>query len=162
VTAQENIEENVQRPSQREHDPEVLFQEISELSLRLMADSVPRGTMKDLRRIVESGDGVYPWDAILERALEDPVDQHELVSRGLRAQRDWVWRGGRTNPKKGMRRKAKTFLAGLVAKLVFLVLYTLALVCLLVLVEQIWPSMDISRILHFLQDKLPGLFPRPH
>lgn len=155
-------EENIQRSPRREHDPEILFQEISELSLRLMADSVPKRTMKELRRIVKGSDGVYPWDAVLERALEDPVDQHELVSRGLRAQRDWVWRGGRMNPSKGVKARTKTFLAGLVAKLVFLVLYTLALVCLLVLVEQIWPHLDISRILHFLQDKLPGLFPRPH
>lgn len=156
MTAQEDI----QRPD-RDHDPEVLFQEISELSLRLMAGSVPKRTMKDLQRIVDKSNDAYPWDAVLERALEDPVDQNELVSRGLRAQRDWVWRGGRTNPGKGVRMRAKTFAAGLAAKLVFLVLYTLALVCLLVLVEQMWPHMDISRILHFLQDKLPGLFPPP-
>lgn len=156
MTAQEDI----QQPD-RERDPEVLFQEISELSLRLMAGSVSRRTMKDLQRIVEKSGQAYPWDAVLDRALEDPVDQHDLVSRGLRAQRDWVFRGGRTNPGKGVRVKAKTFLAALVVKLLFFVLYTLALVCLLVLVEQIWPDMDISRILHFLQDKLPGLFPRP-
>ena len=96
--------------------------------------------------------------AVLDRALRDPVDQNELVSRGLRAQRDWVWRGGRTNPGKGAKMQAKTFFASLAAKLLFFALYTLALVCFLVLVEQMWPHMDISRILHFLQDriKVPG------
>jgi len=156
LTAQEDI----QHPD-RDHNPEVLFQDISELSLRLMAGTVPRRTMKELQRMVDKSDQVYPWDAILERALTDPVDQNELVNRGLRAQRDWVGRGGRTNPGKGARVQAKTFLATLSAKLVFIVFYTLALVCLLVLVEQIWPHLDISRILHFLQDKLPGLFPPP-
>jgi hypothetical protein len=73
-----------------------------------------------------------------------------------------VGRGGRANPGKGVRVQAKTLLATLAAKLVFIVLYTLVLVCLLVLMEQIWPHLDISRILHFLQDKLPALFPRPH
>ncbi len=85
-----------------------------------------------------------------------------MVNRGLRAQRDWVGRGGRDNPGKGVRLQAKTLLATLSAKLVFIVLYTLVLVCFLVLMEQIWPHLDISRILHFLQDKLPALFPRPH
>lgn len=161
MTAQEDIQQP-DREQDREHDPEVLFQEISELSLRLMAGSVPRRTMKDLQRIVQGSGEAYPWDAVLARALKDPVDQHDLVNRGLRAQRDWVWRGGRTNPGKGARVRAKTFLASLVAKLLFFVLYTLALVCLLVLVEQIWPHLDISRILHFLQEHLPRLFPPPH
>lgn len=162
MTAQEDVQHPDPAPPDQEHDAEVLFQEISELSLRLMAGSVPRRTMKELQRIVNGSDGVYPWDAVLDRALKDPVDQHELVSRGLRAQRDWVWRGGRTDPGKRVRVQAKTFLAGLVVKLLFFVLYTLALVCLLILVEQIWPHLDISRILHFLQERLPGLFPPPN
>ncbi|MHC4514477.1 MAG: hypothetical protein ACYS5W_12335 [Planctomycetota bacterium] len=159
LTAQEDIQHE-----NRDHDPEVLFQEISELSLRLMAGAVSRRTMKDLQRMVERSRDTYPWDAVLDRALADPVDQHELVNRGLRAQRDWVGRGGRTNSAKSgksVKLQAKTFMAALVAKILFGVVYTLVLVFLLVLLEQIWPHLDISRILGFLQEKLPALFPPP-
>ncbi len=153
--------EDIPQQPDRDHDPEVLFREISELSLRLMAGAVSRRTMKDLQRLVDRSSHAYPWDAVLDRALEDPVDHNQLVDRGLRAQRDWVERGGRTNPGRGVRLQAKTFMAALVAKLLFGVIYTLALVCLLVLLEQLWPQLDISRILHFLQESLPGVFPLP-
>ena len=145
----------------RDHDPNALFHEISELSLRLMGGAVSRRTMKELQRIVDKSGSAYPWEAVLDRALEDAVDHNELVDRGLRAQRDWVLRGGRKNPGKRVGTHAKMFMAKLVAKGLFLVLYTLALVGLLVLIEQMWPHLDISNILYFLQEKLPGLFPPP-
>ena len=132
---------------------------IGEAALRLMAGQVSRTTMNACQELVRGQPQNYPWEQVTDRLLADPVAPADLVQPGLRAQRDWVVRGGRETPGHGLRLRAKTGLAKLLVRALFFMLYLLVVLSLLLLLKQKWPAVDIYSGLRWLQHTLPGLFP---
>lgn len=137
-----------------------VFSRICESTTRLTAGVVSRPTMKDLQKTVQAASAEYPWEAVVDRILREPMDPSQLTKQALRAQRDWVVRGGRQTPGKGVTFKAKSFVARLFARLIFLAILLPVVVVLLVLIKQKWPELDIYRILLWMQDMWPSMFPR--
>ena len=137
-----------------------IFSSICESTTRLIAGAVSRSTMKELQKTVNAATTVYPWEVVVDRILREQVDQTELTERALRAQRDWVVRGGRQTPGKGLTYKTKSLVARLLARVVFLAILIPVVVTLLVLVKQKWPEFDIYRILLWLQNTWPSMFPK--
>lgn len=125
-----------------------VFVRVSECSLRLMAGMVPARTLEEIRGDMAAKRDGYPWEEVVDRILRDPVDRRRLLERGLRAQRDWIARGGadRGRRMRRVRTAGKRFLAYLLSRAIFFVLYTVAVVVLLVLVQSKWPELNIYRI----------------
>ena len=125
------------------------------VSLRLMAGMVPRKTLQAVQRMAVESTGEYPLQSIHDAVLAEPVDPNELLRRGILAERDWVARGGRETPGPGLKRRAKGFLAKVLAQLiVFSITLALAVVVLL-LVKYRWPELDVYRLLEMIRPFLP-------
>jgi hypothetical protein len=135
-----------------------VFSQICESNARLMAGQVHKSTLKELQKMVHGSPSEYPWEPVVARILRDPVDVAKFTTQALRSQRDWVVRGGRETPGKGLRRRAKGFVARLVARLIFLAVLIPAVVFLLVLVKHKWADADIYRILVWLGEIWPSAF----
>lgn len=116
---------------------------VAQASLRLMAGTVPKPALERLRKSAMDAGAEYPWEATTRAILAEPVDPQRLVQQGLVAQRDWILRGGRENPKPGIGRKAKGLLARLCAQIVFGALFAVVLVTGLVAAKYKWPAVDI-------------------
>ena len=114
--------------------------------------------MQDLRTEVAMRTDAYPWREITASILDEPVPTDRLLQQGLRAQRDWVIRGGRERPRPSVRQSGKRTLAFLLSRLIFGAIYTVVLVMLLVLLKANWPSFDIYVILDALRSIAPGMF----
>lgn len=140
--------------------PDETMTAVAAVSLRLLAGTVSRKTMEQLQRTVQATPSEYPWQVVTQAVLAEPVDEQKLVQQGLRAQRDWVVRGGRLEPGRSLDVKAKTFVAKLLTQLIVFVVYALLIVALLLLAKQKWPGFDIYRGLAWLQETFPGAFPR--
>jgi hypothetical protein len=123
--------------------PEDVESAVAQASLRLMAGVVPKATLDRLRKGAMDAGAEYPWETTTRAILADAVDPQRLVQQGLVAQRDWVLRGGRENPKPSIGRKAKGLLARLCAQLIFGALFAAVLVIGLVAVKYQWPAFDI-------------------
>ncbi len=136
-------------------------QAVAQVALRLMAGSVSRKLMDTLQRTVRQNPVEYPWQVVNQAILAEGTDEQRLVQQGLRAQRDWILRGGRENPGKPLGVKAKTLLAMLLSRLFFFVLYTVAVCVLLLLLKQKLPWFDLYAVLRWLQDVWPSVFPPP-
>lgn len=135
-------------------DPEL--SRLAVAALRLMADAVPKATLGSLKKRHLSGaEGAYPWRDVTASINSHPVDPQELAQHAVRAQRDWVHRGGRKDPGKSMRNRGKGLVANLLAKLIFFALFAAASVALLVLLKHGWPDLDIYRILEWVGPWLP-------
>lgn len=120
-----------------------------------MAGMVPRKTLLAVQGMAVESTGEYPWRAVHEAVLADPVDPQELLRRGVMAERDWVARGGREAPGPGLKRRAKGFVAKVLAQLiVFAITLALAVVALL-LAKYRWPEMDVYRLLEMVRPFLP-------
>lgn len=126
--------------------------------MRLMAGAVNRSTMKELQKTVQASPASYPWQAVVERVLAEPIDPEELSTQALKSQRDWVVRGGRETPGKGVSYHAKSFVARMVARLIFFGMFVVCAVLVLVLVKARWPEFDIYRLTEWLQRTWPGTF----
>ena len=137
-----------------------VFSRICESTTRLTAGLVNRSTMKELQGAVAASPAEYPWEAVVDRILREPLDTTEVTKKALRAQRDWVVRGGRETPGKSVGYHAKSFVARMMARCIFMLIFIPMVVIVLVLVKQKWPELDIYRILHWLQDTWPTVFPR--
>jgi len=135
-------------------------EQLGEASLRILAGVIPASTLAELRQQVLSRSDSFPWKAVNARILRDPVDDAVLLQRCLRAQRDWVVRGGPQRSRRALKARGKSTLAYFVARGIYFALYTVAVVVLLILLRQTWPSADIYRVLEWLRDALPGLFVR--
>ena len=144
--------------TQETPDEDLVFSRICETSARLMAGEVTRSTMKELQKTVRATTDDYPWQPVVDRILGDPVDTEKLVTKALRGQRDWIVRGGRETPGKGVRHHAKSFVARIIARLIFLAVLIPLFVALLVLVKYKWPELDIYRILDWLREVWPSVF----
>lgn len=123
--------------------PDEVEAAVAQASLRLLAGAVPKATLERLRRSAQEAGAEYPWEAVTRAILAESVDAQRLVQQGLNAQRDWVLRGGRENPKPGIGFKAKGLLARLCAQLLFGALFAAVLVAGLVLAKYKWPAFDI-------------------
>lgn len=135
--------------------------DVAAVALRLMAGVVSRKLMDTLQRTVRQNPVEYPWQVVNQAILAEAVDGQRLVQQGLRAQRDWILRGGREAPGKPLGTRAKTFVAVVLARAFFFAVYTLAVGVLLILLKQKWPWFDLYRVLEWLQATFPGVFPPP-
>lgn len=142
--------------------PDETMTAVAAVSLRLMAGTVSRKTMEQLKRTVQETPSEYPWQVVTQAVLAEAVDEQKLVQQGLRAQRDWVVRGGRQDPGRPLDVRAKTLLAKLLTQLIVFGLYTVLIIALLLLIKQRVPGFDIYRVLSWLQETFPGAFPPPH
>ena len=124
--------------------------QVSAVALRLMAGAVPRRMFEGLQRTVAASPAEYPWQVVTKVVLAEPVDEQQVLQQALRAQRDWIVRGGREQPGKSAATHAKTFLAKLIAQLLFAALFGLVLVVGLLVVKYKWPEMDIYRLLDWI------------
>ena len=129
---------------------EEIVGQVSAVALRLMAGTVSRRTFEGLQRTVAASPAEYPWQVVTKVVLSEPVDDQKVLQQALRAQRDWVLRGGREQPGKSAATHAKTFLAKLIAQLLFAALFGLVLVVGLLVVKYKWPEMDIYRLLDWI------------
>lgn len=127
---------------------------VGAVSLRLLAGAVPKRTMEQLQRTVQQSSGEYPWRVVTQAVLADPVDEHALVQQGLKAQRDWIVRGGRERPAPPVSHRAKRFVARLVAQTIFCAVWTLVVIAVLLLLKHKLPEIDIYRLLGWIEDLL--------
>ncbi len=123
-----------------------------------MAGEVGRAKMKNLQKLLRGSTVDYPWRDVVDHVLGEPVDQGQLTRQALRSQRDWVVRGGRQNPGRSLKRRAKGLLASVVARLIFMALFIPAVIALLVLLKHGWPELDIYRALDWLAEAWPSVF----
>jgi hypothetical protein len=143
-------------------EQDTMIARVGEVSLRMMAGAIAPGRLRALEHTVRRSTANYPWQEVVDLVLDDPMDASDLVNRGLRAQRDWIARGGR--PPGGERRRAraatrlKTWLAFALVRGFFYALLAVAFVLVLLLLKAGWPEIDIYRVLDWLRDALPGLF----
>jgi hypothetical protein len=126
------------------------------VSLRLLAGTVSKKTMQSLKRTVAESPAKYPWRSVTEAILAEPVDERELVQQGLRAQREWILRGGREVPGRPASARAKSIVARLLAQSIFLFVATLTVLAVLLALKNRWPDVDIYRILTWMQEAKPA------
>lgn len=157
MTTQPSPDPNPDAASPAPEDPMVA---IGEVSARLLAGVVSKRTMEALRRTVEASPSEYPWQVVGQVVRQEPVEPQDLAQRALRAQRDWILRGGRETPGKPIGLQAKTLLAKLVAQSIFLVFFTVAVVALLLLLKHQWPGADIYALLEWGKGLLAKLVPK--
>ena len=126
---------------------------VSDVSLRLMAGSVSKPKMAQLRVTVESEAGEYPWQSVTQSVLSEEVDPQRRVQQGLAAQRDWILRGGRVAKGPSVTRRAKGLLARLVAQLIIAALFT-AMVLVALVILQIKLGWDLYAVWPWIQSLL--------
>jgi hypothetical protein len=132
-----------------------------EVSLRMMANAIPKRTHERVRGLLANAGDEYPWREVVDEVLAEPIANDDLLARGLRAQRDWFSRTAvpaTARAGRAVRVAGKTALAFALSRAIFFVIYTLAVVVLLVLAKHHWPWCDIYRLLDWLRDTLPGVF----
>ncbi|MCA8943835.1 MAG: hypothetical protein KDB80_14830 [Planctomycetes bacterium] len=151
-------------------NPDPLLTRVGEVSLRMMARTVPADTVQHLQARLYAQPDEYPWEDVVDAVLADPVDPSELLNRGLQGQRDWVLRGGaaaaparpgggaRTGRPKTLKVRGKTLVAAAIVRSGFFVLYTAVVVGILILLRHKFPWFDIYRVLEWLREVLPGVF----
>jgi hypothetical protein len=133
--------------------------DVAAVSLRLLAGAVPRHTMQALQRTIESSPAEYPWQVVTKVVLEEPVDAGKLVQQGLRAQRDWIQRGGRETPGKSASVRAKTFVAKLTAQAIIFGVFVVLAVLSLLLIKHKWPEIDVYVLLEWFYGVFPSTRP---
>ena len=138
--------------------PDPVFPSICEASARLMGGTVNRSAMKELQKLVQAESGSYPWEEVVERILAGGASQAEVAQAALKAQRDWIVRGGRQNPGKSLRAHSRSLLARLLARLIFFGVLLASVVILLVLCKLRWPEMDIYAANDWLAATWPDAF----
>lgn len=139
------------------NDP--VLRRVADASLYLMAGAVSRPKMASLQRSVRDAAGEYPWEQVVDGILDEPVDPQKLAQQGLRAQRDWVLRGGRETPGPSMKARGKGCLAGILARLFFFAMYTVAVVLMLLVIRHRWDDMNLYRLLDWAYDVFPSIKP---
>jgi hypothetical protein len=140
--------------------PDDTMAAVSAVALRLLAGAVPRATMQALQRTLTQSPSEYPWQVVTRAVLAEPIADQQLVQQGLRAQRDWILRGGREVPPKPLGTRAKTLLARLLAQLLTFGMCSALLLVLLLALKHKWPDADIYRALGWLYEQFPKLVPR--
>jgi hypothetical protein len=129
---------------------------VAGVALRLMAGTVSKRTMEQLRRTLQQTPAEFPWQVVTQAVLAEPVDEQRLVQQGLAAQRDWIMRGGRETPGPGIGHRAKGLLARLCAQLIFGAIYAVVIIAILLLLKLRMPGFDIYRVLTWFQQLFGG------
>jgi hypothetical protein len=135
-------------------EAEQTLRAVSDVSLRLLAGTVSKQKMEQLRRTVEQSTAEFPWQIVTQAVLAEEVDPQRLVQQGLAAQRDWILRGGRTAKGPSITHRTKGFVARLTAQLIFFVIFLVVIVAALLVLKFKLPDFDIYRILTWIE----GLF----
>ena len=138
--------------------PDPVFSRICEVSARLMGGAVHRSTMKELQKVTRSNSASYPWETVVDRVLSEQVGPAELTKMALKSQRDWIVRGGRETPGPRLRHQAKSFVAKMLARLIFMAILITSLVILLVVCKLCWPAVDIYAANDWLSTTWPSAF----
>ncbi|MEM7202146.1 MAG: hypothetical protein AAF628_17895 [Planctomycetota bacterium] len=125
---------------------------IAHANLRLMAKTVSPATVRRLRDELNASPERYPWRDVTESILDESPDDRELIQRALRAQRDWLMRGGPATAGRRRRAPVKRFTALVLSRAIFFVLYTTAAVVLLVLLQARWPQLNIYEAADRIRD----------
>ncbi|MFT4512935.1 MAG: hypothetical protein ACI89X_003138 [Planctomycetota bacterium] len=133
-------------------EAEQTLRAVSDVSLRLMAGTVSKGKMEQLRRTVEQSTAEYPWQVVTQTVLAEDVDSQRLVQQGLAAHRDWILRGGRTAKGPSITHRTKGFVARLTAQLIFGVIFVAVILIALLVLRYKMPEFDIYRITTWVQD----------
>jgi hypothetical protein len=116
--------------------------------------------MESLKRTLLQSPTEYPWRVVTQVLLADTVDPQRLVQQGLRAQRDWILRGGREAPGKPLSVRAKTLLARILTQLLVVAICGAVVLVLLLALKHKWPGADVYRLLGWLYEAFPALAPR--
>lgn len=140
--------------------PDETMASIAATGLRLLAGVVPKRTLEGLKRTVLASPDEYPWQVVNQVVCAEPVDAQELAQKGLRAQRDWILRGGRETPGPGVSVQAKTLVAKLLVQLIFFLAYTVVVLVALLVFKHKWPSLDIYGLLRWLYEAFPSVVPK--
>ena len=140
-------------PADPGRDPILL--DVCEASHRLFSGLVSRKTVRDLQQLVRSSADAYPWQEVVERTLSEPGEEATLLQSGLKAQRDWIVRGGRLDAGGESRRSCFGSLFSI--GLVFLA-FLATVVVILVVARMHWPEADIYRLIDWLHETFPGRF----
>ncbi len=143
--------------SQETADDDEVFQRICESSTRLMAGCVTPGTMRELQRWVLETPDTYPWEGVVDRILEEHAADERVSQQALRAQRDWVVRGGRGPCTPSVRMRAKRGIAWVLARLIFAVLLIAMSIVVLLLLKFRWPELDIYHVVDWARATWPAL-----
>jgi hypothetical protein len=130
---------------------------VGAVALRMMAGAVSPATRRSLQQRVR-GAPSYPWEAVVDTVLADPVDEVRLLERGLAAQRDWVVGSAKAPLGRRLRQRGRSAVAWLLSRVIFFALYTAAAIVLLVLVRWRWPDLDIYVLGEWLRRVFPGVF----
>lgn len=141
-------------------NPDSMMAAVGAVSLRLLAGTVSRKTMEQLQRTVQQSPSEYPWQVVTQAILAEPVDEQKLVQQGLRAQRDWLLRGGRETPGKPVSVQAKTFVARLLVQTITVAIVAVLLVVALLILKHKFPAFDIYAVLTWVQQTFPNLLPK--
>lgn len=121
-----------------------------------MAGRVTRSRMKVLQKLVADHPDQYPWEAVVEEVLREDIPAPDLSRDALRAQRDWVVRGGRETPGKSLGQKSKGLLARLLVQLLVMGIF-LAIFLAIALLANIRWDVDIYELKKYLLDWFPAL-----
>jgi hypothetical protein len=136
--------------------PDATLQAVAGVSLRLMAGTVSKKTLENLRRAVQASPAEYPWQVATRAILAEPAEPQRLVQQGLVAQRDWILRGGRETPGPRLSTRTKGLVARICAQLIFGLIYAVVIVVLLLLLKHKLPDWDIYRLLGWFQQLFGG------
>ena len=168
------IRPDMTQPTDSDAADAELLSRIGETSLRMMAGVVSPSVVQHLQARLYAEPDEYPWEEVVDSVLAEPMARDELVNRGLVGQRNWLLKSGRDaapggqavagggqsrrGRSKTMKVRGKTLLAMMIVRGGFFVIYTFAVVLLLVLLRHKFPSFDIYRILDLLKQLLPSVF----
>jgi outer membrane murein-binding lipoprotein Lpp len=137
-------------------DAEQTLRAVGDTSLRLLAGTVSKAKMEQLRRTVEQSAPEFPWQAVTQAVLAEDVDEQRLVQQGLVAHRDWILRGGRTAKGPSLAHRGKGFVARMTAQLIFGAIFVAVILIALLVLKYKEPEFDIyqisDRILTWVQD----------
>jgi hypothetical protein len=124
---------------------DVTVAKVAETCLRMMAGSVTPGVKRSIADVAKRSPDAYPWEAICDLVVGEPVDPSDLVNRGIAAQRDWVQSGGaapgRAAPRMPRPRASNAFkrlLAMAVVRSVFYVIFAVVFAVGLILIRENW------------------------
>jgi hypothetical protein len=134
------------------------FSAAGEVAMRLLADRVPRPTMAALQRLVQEGRDQYPLAAIAKALAADPIGDAELYQQLLRAERDWILRGGRERRAIAASRPNKSLLARILGQSLLVAVTALAVLSVLLAIKVRHPEL-LDAAFDWLHTTFPQTFP---
>ena len=129
------------------------FARVAEASMRMFAGVVPGPRRSEVAKLArEAGDGGYPWQAIADRVVADPMRPDELVQRSLVAQRNWVAQNSKPSVGKQLARANKTVLAWIIGRSIATLIWFVMFVLVALLVKIRFPAADLYHVLDLVPE----------